>query len=133
MSTHPKQDKLESSFRVLFDDLDTYLEDRFGSLFQRHPNRPVRGTAASVAYDGLFSTGTQFTLGYGSTYGRGYIVNIEIRTLDPVSAETREMIETAAIEHLSSILPSRFPDRNVSVVKDGSVHKIVGDFSLGLV
>jgi hypothetical protein len=133
MSTHPKQEKLENSFRLLCDDLDTFLEDRFGSSFKRHPNRLERGKAASVAYDGLFSTGTQFTLGYGSKYGRGYVVSIEVRTLERIPDEKMKEILNVAIEHLISCLPSRFPDRKLSVVKDGEVYKIIGDFSLGAV
>ena len=133
MSTHPKQEKLENGFRLLCDDLDAFLEDRFGSRFKRHPNRPERGKAASVAYDGLFSTGTQFTLGYGSIYGRGYVVSIEVRTLEKIPFATMEEIEEAAIEHIKTLLPTRFPDREISVVKDGEVYKLIGDFSLGSV
>ncbi|NMA22898.1 MAG: hypothetical protein GX938_05255, partial [Spirochaetales bacterium] len=65
MSTHPSQLLLEQKLRNLADDLDNYLEDTFGDLYPLHPNRLRRGEAASVAYDGLFSTGTQFTAGYG--------------------------------------------------------------------
>ncbi|AEV30519.1 hypothetical protein SpiGrapes_2762 [Sphaerochaeta pleomorpha str. Grapes] len=133
MSTHPKQEKLENSLRLLCDDLDTFLEDRFGSRFKRHPNRLERGKAASVAYDGLFSTGTQFTLGYGSIYGRGYVISIEVRTLEKVPSDSMAEIEEAAIEHLKTRIPARFPDRKISVVKDGEVYKLIGDFSLGSV
>ncbi len=89
MSTHPKQVELESKMRHLCDDLDHYLEDTFGEAYPLHPNRPERGKAASVAYDGLFSTGTQFTLGYGSNHGRGYILSVEIRTLSWVQKDKK--------------------------------------------
>jgi hypothetical protein len=125
--------QLETNFRLLCDDLDTFLEDSFGSRFKRHPNRPERGKAASVAYDGLFSTGTQFTLGYGSCYGRGYVVSIEARTLEKIPPEIWTEIEQAAIEHLKTRIPFRFPDRKITVVKDGEVYKLIGDFSLGTV
>ncbi|WP_320127828.1 hypothetical protein [uncultured Sphaerochaeta sp.] len=133
MSTHPSQEALETNFRLLCDDLDTFLENTFGHRYTRHPNRLARGKAASVAYDGLFSTGTQFTLGYGSNYGRGYIVDIEIRTLDKIPATERQEIEEEAINQLKTFIPSRFPDRKISVVKDGNVYKLIGDFSLGSV
>ena len=56
MSTHPKQIQLEQKLRDMADDLDHYLEERFEGLYPLHPNRLPRGKAASVAYDGLFST-----------------------------------------------------------------------------
>jgi len=131
MSTHPKQVELEGIMRRLCDDLDHYLEDKFGSCYPIHPNRPKRGTAASVAYDGLFSTGTQFTLGYGSDQGRGYIVSVEIRTLSSVKPKDRQAIENAAMEYLQSIIGLYFKDRTIELTKDGTVYKLVGDFSLG--
>jgi hypothetical protein len=84
-----------------------------------------------VAYDGLFSTGTKFTLGYGSEHGRGYLVDIEMSTLERVKPEDRQEIEEAGIAFLRDQLPVHFPHRKLSVVKDGKVYKIVGDFSLG--
>lgn len=131
MSTHPLQIELESTMRRLCDDLDHYLEDTYGDQYPLHPNRPARGKAASVAYDGLFSTGTQFTLGYGSDLGRGYLVSVEIRTLSRVQQEDRKAIEHAAITYLRSIIPLYFPNRYIEVKKDGNVYKLVGDFSLG--
>ncbi len=131
MSSHPKQIKLEQKLRDLADDLDHDLEERFEGLYPLHPNRPPRGQAASVAYDGLFSTGTQFTAGYGSEHGRGYVVSIEIRTLCPVKEEDRRVIEEASREYLKKIIPRYLPGRKVELRRDGSVYKLVGDFSLG--
>ncbi|MGH0052740.1 MAG: hypothetical protein ACQ5SW_05045 [Sphaerochaetaceae bacterium] len=131
MSTHPKQAELEATMRRLCDDLDRYLEDTFGNAYPLHPNRLQRGKASSVAYDGLFSTGTQFTLGYGSIHGRGYIVSVEIRTLAWVQKEHKEAIEEAAMAYIRKILPEYFPQRAIELKKDGTVYKLVGDFSLG--
>lgn len=130
---HPKQIALETSLRALCDALDIYLEDMFGSRYPLHPNRLPRGKAASVAYDGLFSTGTQFTMGYGSQRGRGYIVSIDIVTLARVAKKDRQEIEDAAAKHINYLLPLFFPDRDLSVVQDGTLYKIVGNFSLGAV
>ncbi len=127
----PQQQQLEQHMRQLCDDLDHFLEDEFGQRYPLHPNRPPRGKAARVSYDGLFSTGTKFTLGYGSEHGRGYLVDIEMSTLDKVKPEDRQEIETAAIEFLKRQLPVHFPHRKLRIVKDGKVYKIVGDFSLG--
>lgn len=131
MSTHPKQMQLEQKLRAMADDLDHFLEDRFEGLYPLHPNRLPRGKAASVAYDGLFSTGTQFTAGYGSEYGRGYVVSVEIRTLCPVKEEDRQAIEAASKEYLKEIIPRYLPGRTIELKRDGNVYKLVGDFSLG--
>ncbi|MBI9096196.1 MAG: hypothetical protein JEY71_15115 [Sphaerochaeta sp.] len=131
MSTHPKQIALEGIMRKMCDELDHRLEESFGSAYPRHPNRPARGRAASVAYDGLFSTGTQFTLGYGSDHGRGYIVSVEIRTLSKVKKEDEEAVEEATVAIINELLPQYFPEREITLKKDGNVYKLVGDFSLG--
>jgi len=131
MSTHPKQIALEGIMRKMCDELDDLLEESFGSAYPRHPNRLARGKAASVAYDGLFSTGTQFTLGYGSDHGRGYIVSVEIRTLSKVKREDERAVEEATVTIINELLPKHFPDRVITLKKDGKVYKLVGDFSLG--
>ena len=128
---HPKQQALEDQLRRMCDALDNHLEDMFGNRYPLHPNRLERGQAASVAYDGLFSTGTQFTMGYGSVSGRGYIVDIDICTLERVRPEDRETIEAEATGYLRRIIPLYLPGRNLSLVKDGRVWKLIGDFSLG--
>lgn len=127
-----QQQKLENELRRMCDDLDHFLEDTFGDRYPLHPNRPPRGKAARVAYDGLFSTGTKFTLGYGSETGKGYLVDIEIITLSRVNPEDRERIEQAAVSHLRKIIGQYFPDRRLDIQKDGRVYKIIGDFSLGV-
>ncbi len=127
----PRQVELERRMRELLDLLDNYLEQKYEGAYRLHPNRPPRGKAARVAYDGLFSTGTKFTLGYGSEEGKGYLVDVEISTLDRVDREKREEIEKDAVAFLSAHLKEYFPERDLSIVKDGRVYKIVGDFLLG--
>lgn len=131
MSTHPKQLVLEGTMRKMCDELDHRLEESFGLAYPRHPNRPARGKAASVAYDGLFSTGTQFTLGYGSDHGRGYIVSVEMRTLSRVKKEDEKAVEEATVAIINELIPQYFPEREIKLKKDGKVYKLVGDFSLG--
>ena len=127
---HPKQAKIEKNMRLLCNALDTYLEDTYGDAYPLHPNRAQRGKAGNVAYDGLFSTGTKFTLGYGSKSGRGYLVDIEIVTLEKVTRENRAKIEQDAITFLLAKLPKYFPSRELDIIQEGNVFKIVGDFSL---
>lgn len=131
MSGHPKQIELEGIMRKMCDELDYRLEESFGEAYPLHPNRPARGKAASVAYDGLFSTGTQFTLGYGSDHGRGYIVSVEMRTLAKVKEKDKKAVEEATVEIINELIPQYFPKRKIRMKKDGNVYKLVGDFSLG--
>ena len=131
MSAHPKQIALEKTMNELCVELDNYLEDTFAGIYPIHPNRPKRGKAASPEYDGLFSTGIEFTLGYGSKFGRWYIVDIDIRTLSLVAEEEKEKVGEASIAKITELLPKYFPNRKIDVEKDGNVFKLVGDFSLG--
>lgn len=128
---HPKQEELENNLSLLCQNLDNYLEDEYGSRYRIHPNRLKRGLGSNPRFDGLFSTAMAFTLGYGSNTGRGYVVEVDIRTLDRVSPEERQEINDAAFSYIQSNLKEVFPDRNLSIVKDGNLMKIVGDFSLG--
>jgi hypothetical protein len=128
---HPKQQELEDTLRKMCDDLDNHLEDLYGTTYPIHPNRLERGKAAAVEYDGLFSTGTQFTMGYGSKEGRGYIVDIDICTLSSVPKERREIAKEESKRYIAQILPLYFPNRKLQIVEDGNLLKIIGDFSLG--
>lgn len=128
---HPKQEELENNLSLLSQNLDNYLEDEYGSRYRIHPNRLKRGLGSNPRFDGLFSTAMAFTLGYGSKTGRGYVVEVDIRTLDRVSPEERQEINDAAFSYIQSNLKEVFPDRDLSIVKDGNLMKIVGDFSLG--
>jgi hypothetical protein len=129
--SNPNQEKFDHTLRQLCNELDGYLEDKFGHLYPLHPNRLRRGKAGNVSYDGLFSTGTKFTLGYGSSSGKGYLVDVEIVTLERVSKEDREMINSLAAQFLSEKLPIFFPSRTLKVIQEEKVFKIIGDFSLG--
>ncbi|MCH3917131.1 MAG: hypothetical protein LKE40_06670 [Spirochaetia bacterium] len=131
MASHPKQIALETTMRKLCDELDEFLEDNFGTIYPIHPNRMQRGTTASPSYDGLFSTGTRFSLGYGSKAGRGYLVDIEIRTLSTVQEEDKKKIRGAAFEKINDLIPKYFPQRKIKIVQENGIFKLVGDFSLG--
>lgn len=128
---HPKQIALEDKLHKMCIEVDNHLEDKFGTMFPLHPNRMKRGKTASANYDGLFSTGVQFSSGYGSKLGRGYLLDIDISTLTWVKKEDRLLIEEEAISFLKTLLPIYFPDRKLEIKRDGNLIKIVGDFSLG--
>jgi hypothetical protein len=83
--------------------------------------------------DGLFNIGADFTPGYGSSLGRGYVVHIRISTLEHVPVEVREEIKSDVEFMVKEKLPVFFPGRNLRVERDGNLLKIIGDFSLGSV
>ncbi len=130
---HPKQAELDKTLRKMLDELDEYLEVKYGDKYILHPNRLPKGGAASPLYDGLFSTSTKFSMGYGTKTGRGYDVVIDISTLEYVKNEFRSKLEDDAAEKLRSLLPIYFPNRELSVLKEHNYYKLVGDFSLGSV
>ncbi|MBK5200466.1 MAG: hypothetical protein JJE21_02925 [Spirochaetaceae bacterium] len=128
---HPKQDELERTLNKMCLDLDNYLEDKYGDLFPKHPNRLKRGQAANGNYDGLFSVNTNFSLGYGSNEGRGYVVDIDIVTLSWVSKNVEKKVSDDGVEYMRSLLPKYFPTRKIYLKVDNNLFKLVGDFSLG--
>lgn len=116
---------------ALFKRIDGLLEDKYHGRWQLSHNRPVRGETANPLADGLFDVGAFFTPGYGSAHGRGYLVKIDVKTRETVTHDERAAIEQQVYEALQSLLPDFFPDRELSVVRDGASFKIVGDFNLG--
>ncbi len=130
---HPKLADIEDRMQIMLDQLDVYLETRYSGIYHLHPNRLPKGKASSPSYDGLFSVFAKFSLGYGSANGRGYVLTINISTLDKVPDSIRENIERDAAEKIESMIPDFFPEREIHVTKDASIYKITGDFSLGSV
>ena len=128
---HPKQEILEEKMAQLCQALDNHLEDIYGDHYRLHPNRLRRGKGSNPSFDGLFSTSLAFTLGYGSEYGRGYVVNVEIRTLDKVSQYDSMKIQAEAFSFISRNLKKFIPDQDLKIVQDGNLMKVIGDFSLG--
>jgi len=119
--------------KTMFDRIDDWLEDKYGTTFQLHPNRPRRGRTSNKETDGLFNIGADFSLGYGSELGRGYVVQIEMSTLEHIPKQTRRQIESDVEELVKERLPQFFPGRSLALERDGSLLKIIGDFGLGSV
>lgn len=128
---HPRLVEFDSRLKQLFDDVDDALEDAYGNHYRLHPSRAKRGTTGNKEHDGLFNVGATFTPGYGSSLGRGYVVDVEMITLVHVPQDVREEIEQRAAELVAAKLPEYFPDRSLTVARDRNVFKITGDFNLG--
>lgn len=121
----------DRKLKKLFDEVDDYLEDLYGNKYPLHPNRMKRGDTSNKEMDGLINIGASFSAGYGSEFGRGYVIDIHLSTLVRVDDETTNSIEENAITKIKTLLPKYFPGRELDIKKDGSIYKICGDLSLG--
>jgi hypothetical protein len=130
---HPKMVQFKTRLDSMFDEVDRYIEDKYGDLYPLHPNRPAQGETANPQADGLFNIGADFTPGFGSRYGRGYIVDIAMVTLSGVDDEARRVITDEVVGKLRELLPRYFPERILEIYAEGDHFKICGDFSLGYV
>jgi hypothetical protein len=128
---HPKIIEFDNRMKKLFDEVDNFIEDLYGERYSLHPTRPARGETANPEADGLFNIGANFTPGYISELGRGYIIDMSISTLDKVDDNVRSEIYEAAAEKVRELLPLHFPERELTVQRDGNQFKIQGNFSLG--
>ncbi len=128
---HPALVKWEKALKSVLDEVDIVLEERYGGKYDLHPARRPHGSTSNRSHDGLFDIRGEFTLGLGSTAGRGYIVDIDLKTLENVPGDVIERIEDDAITELRQRLPRVFPDRELHIERDGNVIKITGDLSLG--
>ena len=121
----------EKQLKSMFDEIDGELEEKYGKMFTLHPARPKHGVTLSRELDGLFNIGASFSPGFGSTHGRGYVIDVDMVTLDRVPAEMRGIILEYVVNRIRKKLPRWFPKRQLRVERDGHVFKIVGDLSLG--
>ena len=124
---HPLREAWEEQLKKLFDEIDDYLEDRYGGKYVLHPSRPDRDETTNKAQDGLINVGATFTAGYGSELGRGYVVELDFVTLEHVAEEDEREAEKAVIKKIAEKLPKYFPQRELYVKKDNGVIKIYGD------
>ncbi len=133
MYIHPKLVRFTNELDALFREVDVILEDHWGNAFPLHPNRPKRGATSNPEMDGLFEIAPDFTVGLNSQKGRGYIVSLRVATLEKVPSEIYENFMEESARLIAERLPIYFPGRKLTVVRDGKVFKIIGDFSLGSV
>ncbi|OQX96032.1 hypothetical protein B6I21_02335 [candidate division KSB1 bacterium 4572_119] len=128
---HPRTRVWESKLSEMINDLDDLLEDKFGKRYRLHPVRPERGKTSSKIHDGLFSVVANFSLGAGSEYGKGYVVDVHFATLDKIDKKDVDAVEKETIAFLKKKIPVFFPGKKLHVGRDNNVIKIHGDLSLG--
>ena len=121
----------EDKLKRIFDRIDDYLEEKYGQNYPLHPRRARRGTTANKEQDGLFNVGASFSLGLGSEYGPGYVVEVRLATLSKIPAAVRASIEEEVVRQLERLLPEAFPNKELRIARDGNIYKIYGDLSLG--
>ncbi|MBQ2282175.1 MAG: hypothetical protein II332_05360 [Kiritimatiellae bacterium] len=125
-----KLEEWEERLYTLLREIDGALEDKYGKLYPLHPARPQRGETANPQYDGLFRITASYSAGYGSKLGPGYIFRVELVTFEMVPDTVRQTIEAEAIQMAEDGLKRIFPERELSIARDGNVIKIYGDLSL---
>jgi len=130
---HPKTAEFDDRLKKLFDEVDDYIEELYGDRYALHPVRPERGETANPEADGLFNIGANFTPGFGSELGRGYLIDVSMSTLEKVDEDIRREIYEAAAEKTKELLPLHFPERELTVKRDKNHFKIQGDFNLGVI
>jgi len=128
---HPKMIEFDDRLKKLFDEVDAYIEDLYGDRYNLHPIRPARGETSNPEADGLFNIGANFTPGFGSELGRGYLIDVTIATLEKIDEDVRREIYETAAKKVKELLPVHFPERKLTVRRDKNHFKIQGDFSLG--
>lgn len=128
---HPKTTDWDNRMKEMFDRIDSILEDRYHGAWKLRRNRPELGETSNPEADGLFNVGVFFTPGFGSRLGRGYLVEIVLATEEAVPRAKRDEIELFVRDLLLEFLPVYFPDRKLTVERDGSMYKIRGDLGLG--
>ena len=130
---HPKMVAFDDCMKKLFDEVDSYIEDLYGDRYPLRSVRPRRGETANPEADGLFNIGAIFTPGFTSKLGRGYLIDMIISTSEKVDEDVRSEIYEAAANKVQELLPLYFPERELTVRRDGNHFKILGDFSLGYI
>ena len=128
---HPKMIEFDNRMKNLFDDVDHYIEDLYGNKYDLHPMRPMRGETANPEADGLFNISANFTPGNRSLLGRGYLIDVSMATLEKVDEDSYNGICKTAAEKVKELLPVYFPERELTVEREGNHFKILGDFFLG--
>ncbi|AKJ65432.1 hypothetical protein [Kiritimatiella glycovorans] len=128
---HHRATEWEQRLEDVFDEIDAELEETYGDRYRRYAGRPGAGETSDPSADGLFNIGAQFSPGYSSGRGPGYVVEIRTATREDVTDEFREKLFDEVRERLEKKLPQSFPGKTLSVERYGSRLHISGDLSLG--
>ena len=128
---HPKTVAWDKALKGICDRIDAWLEEHYGGIYPLRPTRAERGMTSNPEMDGLFNVQTLFTPGYTSSTGRGYLVEIEMSTLDDVDKRIKKEIQDIVVIKFQNELKTKFPERLLEIGIEGNMIKIWGDLKLG--
>ncbi len=123
-------EKWEAFLRKSFDEIDDYLEEKYGKIYPLHPNRPRKGETSNKSSDGLFNIGAAFSPGYGSEHGRGWVIEVDMVTLAKVPGKVQREIEEEVARLLREKIEKSYRGSEIGVERDGNVFKIFGNIGL---
>ena len=127
---HQSVEKWEAQLNGLLKRVDRALEETYGKVSDVHPSRPPQGSTANPQQDGLFRVTASFSPGFGTEFGKGYVLQLDLVTLRNVPERQVETIRQEAVRLIQEGLEEVLPGRHLTVKRDGDVWKIVGDLSL---
>ena len=116
--------------KSVFDQIDAELEELYGDRFELHPARSPEGTTSNPEMDGLFNVGASYSAGFGSRLGPGYVVDIQLSTLDHIPFKLKAELRDRVQEMLTEKLPAAFPGKELFVDRERRHLRIHGDLSL---
>jgi hypothetical protein len=127
---HQKAIEWEKRLKAVFDEIDSDLERDYGGMFPLHPSRTPEGGTSNPEMDGLFNVGASFSGGFGSRFGPGYVVDIQLSTLKHVPMKLKSALRDHVQALLIEKLPAAFPGKELHVDKELGHLRIHGDLSL---
>jgi len=128
--SNPLVEAWDEKLNGLLRQVITKLEEEYGAVVPRHPSRPAHGETPNPQNDGLFRITAVFTPGFGSTWGKGYVLDIEPVTLNRFPQDVWCVVEAKACQMIREGLESVLPGRGLELKRDGTVWKITGDLTL---
>jgi len=102
----------DEKLNALLRRVDLKLEALYGTLLPPHPARPEHGSTTNPQHDGLFRVTATFTPGFGSTFGRGYVIQLEMVTLKSLPKKQTDIIEQKGIQLIQEGLDEVHPGKN---------------------
>ncbi len=122
-------EKWELRLSGVLNRVDTKLEEKFGEEFPRRANRPPSGATSNPKYDGLFSIGSAFSLGYASGDGPNYVITLRVVTFNTIPPEKWTEMLQFTLEQLQKELNDEFLPQQLTAAIDGDIIRITGDLS----
>lgn len=122
-------EKWELRLSAVLNRVDTKLEERFGADFPRRANRPPPGATSNPKYDGLFSLGSAFSLGFASGDGPNYVISIRLSTFATIQPEAWAEILQFALEQIQLELDNEFLPQKLTASIDSDIIRITGDLN----